>query len=375
MKLNKLLIVIGVVLALTALALGAVSALPIFTGNAPADFAEADFVFTDSVPSVGNISGDISGWDVAAIYFDYDSSADVMYIGIDCGGADYPDVICGDADGDGDPGGTSQALADNEGTDWPDLAEKESFALAIDTNNDVPSGNFEVVVGVSEERDINSFGTYKYSGEPSEPQVSFGDLLPYYTTTWYHPDGPNADAPDIEFSIARFSELPGFDLTSGEAFEFQVLLYVGSRDDDGIGEDYVFGVVNIDVDGDGQPGTGTPGYWKNHPEAWPVDEITIGGLIYSKDQAIPLMKEDKHDKTTTMFRSLVAAKLNVLIGNDSSCIAETIAAADEWMVTYGPVGSDVKANSAAWKEGEPLYLMLDDYNNGLLCAPSRDDLE
>ncbi len=24
------------------------------------------------------------------------------------------------------------------------------------------------------------------------------------------------------------------------------------------------------------PGTGTPGYWKNHPEAWPVDYIKIG---------------------------------------------------------------------------------------------------
>jgi hypothetical protein len=32
-----------------------------------------------------------------------------------------------------------------------------------------------------------------------------------------------------------------------------------------------------------------------------------------------------------------------------------------------PVGSDVDANSPAWDEGEPLFLMLDDYNNGDLC--------
>ena len=32
----------------------------------------------------------------------------------------------------------------------------------------------------------------------------------------------------------------------------------------------------------------------------------------------------------------------------------------------------VKANSDAWDVGEPLYLMLDDYNNGYLCAPHRD---
>jgi hypothetical protein len=375
MKLNKLLIVIGVVLALTALALGAASALPIFTGSAPDDFAEADFVINDPVPEVGNPLGTTSGWEVDDIYFDYDSSDDVMYIGIDCVG------ICGDADGDGDPGGTSQALADLGGLDRADLGGEESFALAIDTDNDfleLPddpyySGDFEVVVGVSIMGDINTFGTYNYTGSPFAPQSSFGTQLPNATILYANPSGPDLYIPDIEFSIADFSTLPGF--TLGEALEFQVRLYAGSREDSGIGEDYVFGTVNIDVDGDGQPGTGTPGYWKNHPEAWPVDEITIGGVTYSKDEAIPLMKEDKHDKTTTMFRSLVAAKLNVLIGNESSCIAETIIAADGWMATYGPVGSGVRANSAAWKEGEPLYLTLDDYNNGLLCAPSRDDLE
>src|SRR6185503_2976132 len=34
------------------------------------------------------------------------------------------------------------------------------------------------------------------------------------------------------------------------------------------------------------PGTGTPGYWKNHAEAWPVSGITIGPNTYTKAQAI-----------------------------------------------------------------------------------------
>ena len=121
------------------------------------------------------------------------------------------------------------------------------------------------------------------------------------------------------------------------------------------------------------PGTGTPGYWKNHPEAWPVEEITIGGVTYSKADAIKYMKKPvKKDKTLTMFPALVSAKLNVLIGNDDTCIAGTIAAADAWMADYGPVGSGVKASSDAWKMGEPLYEELDLYNNGELCAPHRD---
>lgn len=124
------------------------------------------------------------------------------------------------------------------------------------------------------------------------------------------------------------------------------------------------------------PGTGTPGYWKTHPDAWPVEEITVGGVTYLKDEAIAYMwMPRKGDETFTMFSALVAAKLNVLVGNDAPCIEDTIAAADDWMADYGPVGSGVKGNSDAWQEGEPLYFDLDDYNNGLLCAPSRDALE
>jgi hypothetical protein len=69
---------------------------------------------------------------------------------------------------------------------------------------------------------------------------------------------------------------------------------------------------------------------------------------------------------------LVSAKLNVMVGNDDSCIADTIAAADAWMAMY-PVGSGVAASSPAWKQGEPLYEELDMYNNGKLdCAFHRD---
>jgi SdrD B-like domain len=104
-----------------------------------------------------------------------------------------------------------------------------------------------------------------------------------------------------------------------------------------------------------QPGTATPGYWKNHPEAWPVGSIDIGGVTYSEDTAIYWLNQDGKDKTVTMFSSLLSAKLNVLIGNDDSCVATTITQADAWMATYGPVGSGVHAASYAWKEGPSAF--------------------
>lgn len=123
-------------------------------------------------------------------------------------------------------------------------------------------------------------------------------------------------------------------------------------------------------------GTGTPGYWKNHPEAWPVDEIVIGGILYGKEEAIELMWMPVESyKWFTMFRALVAAKLNVLSGADDASIADTILAADLWMGET-PVPESL-AHLDPWQEGgEALYEMLDAYNNGELDgAPSRDDLE
>jgi hypothetical protein len=134
-----------------------------------------------------------------------------------------------------------------------------------------------------------------------------------------------------------------------------------------------FGFVTAPTQG---PGTGTPGYWKNHPDAWPAsvkaNGITVGGITYTRDQAIYWLGKVGKDKTTTMLSSLVPAMLNVLVGN-TNCIAGTIAAANAWMTTYGPIGGNggIAASSYAWSVGEPLHQTMDAYNNGLLCAPHR----
>ncbi len=144
-----------------------------------------------------------------------------------------------------------------------------------------------------------------------------------------------------------------------------------------------FSVTDVTIDGTGgvvdfgfytapvaQPGTGTPGFWKNHPEAWPVPGITIGGVYYPKATAISWLGKVGKDKTTTIFASLVSTKLSQKIGNEDSCIADTVTKADGWLAAH-PVGSNVPASSAAWAQAEPWHQLLDAYNNGLLCAPHR----
>lgn len=127
----------------------------------------------------------------------------------------------------------------------------------------------------------------------------------------------------------------------------------------------------------GPVGTGTPGYWMNHPEAWPVEEIMVGTQTFSKGVAIEWMKLPvKGDKTLTMFSAFVAAKLNVAIGN---CLPAcySLAEVNDWLTSF-PVGTGVTGNSEAWRysHGEALYWCLDGYNNGLQSgSPSRDTLD
>ena len=135
----------------------------------------------------------------------------------------------------------------------------------------------------------------------------------------------------------------------------------GGKKSDGIG--YGYG---------GEECTRTHGYWKNHPNDWPVEEITIGGILYTKEQAIDILKTPvKDDMTIAMFYQLAAAMLNVYNGAAYECIDQTIYDADDWM-TDNPLGSEVDASSEAWDIGEPLKDLLDDYNNGLMCAPHCD---
>jgi len=121
-----------------------------------------------------------------------------------------------------------------------------------------------------------------------------------------------------------------------------------------------------------QVGTGTPGYWMNH-DGWPLSSVTFGGQTFTVSQAQALMKSpDNKDKRLTMFSSLVAAMLNVANGTNASCISGTITQAQAWLNYYWALGNKVAASSAAWRVGEPMHREMDNYNNGMLCAPHRD---
>ncbi len=105
----------------------------------------------------------------------------------------------------------------------------------------------------------------------------------------------------------------------------------------------------------------SPGYWTTHPEAWPVESVNVGGVDYSKAQAIALMTRTGEDKSITLFRALVSVKLDLLIGCEFDNAAMWVGWADGWFQWTAKPGSGVTGKSQAWKQGEGLYTALSAY--------------
>jgi len=83
----------------------------------------------------------------------------------------------------------------------------------------------------------------------------------------------------------------------------------------------------------------TPGYWKNHPEAWPLMTLTLGSVSYNQAQLLAILNLPVvTDPTIILAHHLIAAKLNVANGADDS-INGAIANADNLLSMY-PVGSN-----------------------------------
>src|SRR5215212_8064841 len=81
--------------------------------------------------------------------------------------------------------------------------------------------------------------------------------------------------------------------------------------------------------GGGEECAFTQGYWKNHPEAWPVDSLELGSVTYSRDALLDIFHQPvAGNGLISLAHQLIAAKLNVANGADDDDIGDEIAAAD-----------------------------------------------
>lgn len=118
--------------------------------------------------------------------------------------------------------------------------------------------------------------------------------------------------------------------------------------------------------------THSMGFWKTHPEAWPVEKIVLGGLIVDLEKGLALMESPPEGQADRILaRQLLAAKLNALFGAETFAISEVLANAVEWLTAYN-------ADKAPERESAILLAeMLDAFNRGEIgpgvCAEESDN--
>ncbi|MCB2406792.1 hypothetical protein [Hymenobacter lucidus] len=107
--------------------------------------------------------------------------------------------------------------------------------------------------------------------------------------------------------------------------------------------------------------TYTQGYWKNHPESWPVNSLQIGTTTYDKAQLLTILGTPvKGNGLISLAHQLIAAKLNVANGSSPTALGTAIAQAD---AKIG--GLNLFTGSLKPADTSALTTTLDNYNNGI----------
>ena len=114
--------------------------------------------------------------------------------------------------------------------------------------------------------------------------------------------------------------------------------------------------------------TFTQGFWKNHPNSWPVQTLKLGTVTYTKAQLISILNTPVGGNgLISLSYQLIAAKLNIASGASvPPDVSSAIAAADALIggLVVPPVGSGFLSPSAT----DTLTTTLDTYNNGLAAG-------
>jgi hypothetical protein len=114
--------------------------------------------------------------------------------------------------------------------------------------------------------------------------------------------------------------------------------------------------------------TYTQGYWKNHPEAWPVTNLTLGTVNYNQAQLLQIFNEPAGGNGLLILaHQLIATKLNVAGGADPSPVAANIASADAQIgsLVVPPIGAGFLSPASVNVDATA----LDNYNNGNTSVP------
>jgi hypothetical protein len=88
--------------------------------------------------------------------------------------------------------------------------------------------------------------------------------------------------------------------------------------------------------------TYTQGYWRNHPDAWPVTSLTIGTVTYQVAELMAILDNPAQGNGLVILaHQLISVKLNIANGADPSVVQQTVTDADNMIAALiiPPIGN------------------------------------
>ena len=116
------------------------------------------------------------------------------------------------------------------------------------------------------------------------------------------------------------------------------------------------------------------GYWKNHPNAWPVSSLMLGSKTYTQSQLITILNTppgngNGADATILLADQLITAKLSIANGTSGTPIASTITHADGLLSVYsGFLPYNVHVNTTAGHAMVTDAGILGNFNSGSMTT-------
>lgn len=87
--------------------------------------------------------------------------------------------------------------------------------------------------------------------------------------------------------------------------------------------------------------TYSQGYWRNHPNAWPVTSLTLGTVTYQAAELMAILDDPaRGNGLVILVHQLIAAKLNIANGADPSAVQQAVTDADNMIgaLVVPPIG-------------------------------------
>jgi uncharacterized repeat protein (TIGR01451 family) len=210
-------------------------------------------------------------------------------------------------------------------------------------------------------------------GRGTATNVVITDVLPDGGLLW-------AETPDVaactiagDVLTCNVGDLAGrtsFSVTVGATTNPEVCDYVITNTAtlavDGVARKTASASITVECEPPPPPGDGctfTQGFWKNHPEVWPVSSLSLGSVSYSAAQLGEIFDEPvAGNGLISLAHQLIAVKLNIANGADPTDVAQAVADADALIdgLVVPPVGSGFLAPG----DTSTLVDALTDFNEG-----------